>query len=168
MDLKGKLRVVPDFKGVQFVDITTLLQDGQAFKSAIDSLVSRFAGEKIAIVAGPESRGFVIGAPVAYGLEAGFVPVRKPGRLPAATVRREYSLEYGADALEIHADAIQPGQRVLIVDDLLATGGTAAATAKLVEDLGGVVVGLAFLIELTFLNGRAALPGYEIVSLIQY
>ncbi|MDR3592951.1 MAG: adenine phosphoribosyltransferase [Negativicutes bacterium] len=167
MDLKAKLRVV-DFKGVDFVDITTLLQDGPTFREAVDRLVERFSGQHIDLIAGPESRGFVIGAPAAYALGAGFVPVRKPGKLPARTVRREYSLEYGKDALEIHADAIRPGQRVLIVDDLLATGGTAAATAKLVEDLGGVVVGLAFLVELTFLKGRLALPGYEIVSLIEY
>jgi adenine phosphoribosyltransferase len=167
MDLKAKLREV-DFKGVSFVDITTLLQDGPAFREAIDSLVQRFNGKNIELIAGPESRGFVIGAPVAYSMGAGFVPVRKPGKLPAKTVRREYSLEYGQDALEIHADAIQPGQRVLIVDDLLATGGTAAATAKLIEDIGGVVAGFAFLVELTFLKGRVALPGYEVVSLIQY
>ena len=167
MDLKTKLRTV-DFKGVDFIDITTLLQDGEAFREAVDRLVQRFAGQRIELIAGPESRGFVIGAPVAYAMRAGFVPVRKPGKLPARTVRREYSLEYGQDALEIHADAIVPGQRVLIVDDLLATGGTAAATAKLVEELGGVVVGLAFLVELTFLKGRLALPGYEVVSLIEY
>jgi len=167
MDLKTKLRTA-DFKGVDFIDITTLLQDGEAFREAVDRLVQRFAGQKIELIAGPESRGFVIGAPVAYAMRAGFVPVRKPGKLPARTVRREYSLEYGQDALEIHADAIVPGQKVLIVDDLLATGGTAAATAKLVEELGGVVVGLAFLVELTFLKGRLALPGYEVVSLIEY
>jgi adenine phosphoribosyltransferase len=167
MDLKAKLRVVP-FKGVDFVDITTLLQDGPAFREAVDRLVGKFAGQNIELIAGPESRGFVVGAPAAYALGAGFVPVRKPGKLPAKTVSREYSLEYGQDSLEIHADAVRPGQRVLIVDDLLATGGTAAATAKLVEDLGGVVIGLAFLVELTFLKGRSALPGYEVVSLIQY
>ena len=119
-------------------------------------------------MAGPESRGFAIGAPVAYELGAGFIPVRKPGKLPAEKISIEYSLEYGTDSLEMHADAVSAGQRVLIVDDLLATGGTALATAELVEKLGGKVVGFAFLIELTFLKGRIKLPGYEVVSLIQY
>lgn len=167
MDLKAKLRVV-DFKGVDFIDITTLLQDGPAFREAVEKLVRAYEGQHIDLIAGPESRGFVVGAPAAYALGAGFVPVRKPGKLPARTVRREYSLEYGKDALEIHADAVRPGQKVLIVDDLLATGGTAAATARLIEDLGGIVVGFAFLIELTFLKGRSNLADYEVISLIQY
>lgn len=170
MELSEKLRFIPDFpeKGIRFVDITTLLKDGSAFREAIARLSGEFKDRKIDIVTGPESRGFVIGAPVACHLGAGFVPVRKPGKLPAKVLKYEYSLEYGKDTLEIHEDAILQGQQVLVIDDLLATGGTAAATVKMVEALGGEVVGLGFLIELTNLNGRAKLPGYEVVSLIKY
>lgn len=170
MDLREKIRNIPDFpqQGVQFKDITTLLKDGKAFRLGIDRLAAPYQDQNIDIVIGPEARGFAIGAPVAYVLGSGFVPIRKPGKLPAETLRYEYTLEYGKDALEIHKDAISPGSRVLIADDLLATGGTTMATIKLVEELGGKVVGLAFLIELSFLNGRQVLAGYDITSLIQY
>lgn len=170
MDLREKIRNVPDFpqQGIQFKDITTLLKDGKAFRLAIDMLATPFKQQNIDIVVGPEARGFAIGAPVAYVLEAGFVPIRKPGKLPAETISLEYSLEYGKDALEVHKDAIAPGSRVLIVDDLLATGGTTMTTIKMVEQLGGKVAGLAFLIELSFLNGRQLLEGYDITSLVQY
>lgn len=170
MDFKEIIRVIPDFpkKGIEFIDITTLLLNGPAFRRAIDAIAARYADAGIDLVVGPEARGFVIGAPVAYALGAGFVPVRKPGKLPAATSRLEYALEYRADALEIHSDAIRPGQRVLIVDDLLATGGTTKATVQLVERLGGAVAGLAFLVELGYLDGRQTLSGYDITSLITY
>jgi adenine phosphoribosyltransferase len=170
MDFKGKMRVIPDFpeKGIQFVDITTLLKDGPAFHQAVGTLAESFKNAQVDVVVGPEARGFAIGAPVAYVLGAGFIPVRKPGKLPAETLSFEYSLEYGKNSLEIHKDAIQPGQRVVIVDDLLATGGTTKATAKLIEELGGKIVGMAFLIELGYLNGREALSGYNIVSLVKY
>ncbi|GAB7386507.1 adenine phosphoribosyltransferase [Bacillaceae bacterium] len=170
MDFKEKIRVIPDFpqKGIRFKDITTLLQDGAAYKAAIDALVSVFKDKQIDIVAGPEARGFVIGAPIAYALGVGFVPVRKPGKLPYETVEASYSLEYGKDALAMHKDAIKPGQRVLIADDLLATGGTISTTIELVKQLGGEVVGAAFLIELTYLNGREKLRGFDVFSLVQY
>ncbi|WP_312560388.1 adenine phosphoribosyltransferase [Anaerospora sp.] len=170
MDYKTKIRVIPDFPtpGIRFKDITTLLQDGAAFRQAIDDLAAAFADEKIDVVVGPEARGFAVGAPVAYKLNAGFVPIRKPGKLPGEVLRYEYSLEYGKDVLEVHRDAISPGQKVLIVDDLLATGGTAHATAKMVEQLGGEVVGLGVLIELTYLKGREMFPNCRIVSLAQY
>lgn len=169
IDLAGKIRNVPDFpkKGILFKDITTLLKDGTAFKTAVDQIRSHFAGRDVDVVVCMESRGFIIGAPLAYSLGAGFVPVRKPGKLPAACIKEEYALEYGTSALEIHEDAIQPGQRVLIVDDLLATGGTVRATIDLVERLGGKPIGIAFLIELTSLNGRSRLEGYEVFSLIR-
>ncbi|CVK19599.1 MULTISPECIES: adenine phosphoribosyltransferase [Sporomusa] len=170
MDLQEKIRNIPDFPqpGIQFKDITTLLKDGKAFRLAIDRLAEPYKQQPIDIVIGPEARGFAVGAPVAYVLGAGFVPVRKPGKLPAEIVSYEYSLEYGKGSLEIHKDAIVPGSRVLIVDDLLATGGTTLATIKMVEQLGGTIVGLAFLVELSFLNGRQVLTGYDIGSLIQY
>lgn len=170
MDYKTKIRVIPDFPtpGIRFKDITTLLQDGEAFRQAIDDLAAAFVDEKIDVVVGPEARGFAVGAPVAYKLNAGFVPIRKPGKLPGEVLRYEYSLEYGKDVLEVHRDAISPGQKVLIVDDLLATGGTAHATAKMVEQLGGEVVGLGVLIELTYLKGREMFPNCRIVSLAQY
>ncbi|WP_425061196.1 Adenine phosphoribosyltransferase [Sporomusa carbonis] len=170
MNLREKIRNIPDFpqQGIQFKDITTLLKDGKAFRLAIDMLAEHYQKQHIDVVLGPEARGFAIGAPVAYVLGAGFVPIRKPGKLPAETISYEYSLEYGKDALEIHKDAIEPGSKVLIADDLLATGGTTMATIKLVERLGGQVVGLAFLIELSFLNGREVLNGYDITSLIKY
>jgi adenine phosphoribosyltransferase len=170
IDLKTAIRSVPDFpkKGIVFRDITTLLKDPAAFRHAVDLLTTRYAGKRIAKVVSVESRGFILGAPLAYSLGAGFVPVRKPGKLPSATLREEYALEYGTDAVEIHRDAITPGERVLILDDLLATGGTVQATCNLVERLGGVIVSLAFLIELTFLHGRTRLGKYEIFSLIEY
>lgn len=170
MDYKSKIRVIPDFPtpGIRFKDITTLLQDKEAFRLAIDDIAAAFANEKIDVVVGPEARGFAVGAPVAYKLNAGFVPIRKPGKLPGDVLHYEYSLEYGKDALEVHRDAITPGQKVLIVDDLLATGGTAQATAKMVEQLGGEVVGLGVLIELTYLKGREMFPDCRIVSLAQY
>jgi adenine phosphoribosyltransferase len=170
MDLKEKVRVVEDFpkKGISFKDITTLLQDKEAYHYTIDTLVNVCKDKNIDVVVGPEARGFVLGAPVAYGLGVGFVLVRKPGKLPAETVSYEYELEYGKDALEIHKDAIKPGQRVVIVDDLLATGGTALAAVKLVEKLGGVVAGVLFAMELGYLNGRETLKGYDVYSLINY
>jgi adenine phosphoribosyltransferase len=169
MDLASKIRDVPDFpkEGILFKDITTLIKDPQAFKQAVDMLVEHYAGQEIELVVAVEARGYIFGAPVAYQLGAGFVPVRKVGKLPAATVREEYELEYGTDAVEMHRDAIEPGQKVLIVDDLIATGGSAAATARLVETLGGEVVGIAFLIELEFLHGLDKLEGYEVFTLIQ-
>ena len=170
MDLARLIRDVPDFpkKGILFKDITTLLRDPEAFREAIDALAARYVDERIDEVVAVESRGFVFGAPLAYKLGAGFVPVRKPGKLPAQTTSVEYSLEYGTSTLEIHLDAIQPGQRILLVDDLLATGGSAKAAAELVERLGGVIVGLAFLIELEFLQGAAKLEGRKVYSLIRF
>lgn len=170
MNFKEAIRIVPDFpkEGIMFKDITTLLKDGKAFKAAIDTMSAPFRDKGVDIVVGPEARGFLIGTPMALELAAGFVPLRKPGKLPCATTRHEYSLEYGTDALELHTDSIEPGQKVLIADDLLATGGTIEAAIKLVEKLGGEVVGLAFLIELEFLNGRERLEGYEVFSLVKY
>ena len=170
MRLEDKIRDVPDFpiKGVVFKDITTLLKDPDAYHHAIQVMYERYKNERIDVVVGMESRGFIFAAPMAYLLGAGLVPVRKLGKLPAETVRVDYALEYGTNTLEIHKDAIAPGQRVLVVDDLLATGGTIGATIKLVEMLGGTVVGIAFLIELTFLNGREKLKGYEVFTQIQY
>ncbi|HBY95817.1 MAG: adenine phosphoribosyltransferase [Ardenticatenaceae bacterium] len=168
--LKSIIRSVPDFpvQGILFRDITTLLKDADAFGEVIDRLAEMFEETEVDLVAGVESRGFIFGAPLAYELGAGFVPIRKPGRLPAEKIHREYALEYGTNRLEIHVDAIEPGQRVLIIDDLLATGGTARASAELVEALGGQVVGAAFVIELGFLNGREALAAYPVVSLIEF
>lgn len=170
MDLKQAIRVVPDFpkEGVSFKDITTLLKDKEAYTYTIDSLVEYCKDKNVDVIVGPEARGFVIGAPLAYGLRIGFVPVRKPGKLPAKSITYEYDLEYGKDALEIHEDAILPGQRVIVADDLLATGGTALATAKLVEGLGGIVVGFVFVIELEYLKGRELLADYEIIAPIKY
>ena len=169
-ELKRLIRDVPDFPkpGIVFKDITTLLRQPDAFRTVIDRFVERYRGEKIDLVLGIESRGFILGPPVAYMLGAGFVPVRKPGKLPAETVGEVYSLEYGSDGLEIHSDAVEPGQSVLIVDDLLATGGTARAAVALVRRLGGTVVGLAFLIELDFLNGREKVPDLSVFSLLRY
>jgi adenine phosphoribosyltransferase len=169
-ELKQLIREVPDYPkpGILFYDLTTLLKDKQGFRRLVDQLCEHYNGHTIDIVAGIEARGFIFAPALAYRLGAGFVPVRKPKKLPAKTVSVSYSLEYGADSLEIHADAIKPGDRVIICDDLLATGGTAAATAKLVEQLGGKVKGLAFAVELTFLRGRAKLPGLDVFSLIQY
>lgn len=170
MDLKEKIRVIDDFpaKGISFKDITTLLMDAVALKDCINQLAERFKDVQVDMIVGPESRGFIFATPLAYLLGTGFVPVRKPGKLPAETMSYEYALEYGTDKLEIHKDSIMPGQKVLIVDDLLATGGTMYAAAKLVEKLGGEVVGLGFLIELEDLNGREKLAGYKVESLIQY
>lgn len=164
------VRDIPDYPrpGVEFRDITPLLGDAAAFARAIDSLVDRFADTDVDRVLGVEARGFIVAAPVAYRLRAGFVPVRKAGKLPWAVAREEYALEYGTDKLEIHRDAIHPGERILVIDDVLATGGTAAATCRLVEVLGGVVVGLGFLIELSALNGRAALGERHVESLAVY
>ena len=168
--LKSKIRHVPDFPkpGILFYDITTLLQDPVGFRDAIDSLSQPFAGKGIDIVVGIESRGFIFGSAVADRLGAGFAPVRKPGKLPSTTVRASYDLEYGSDALEIHDDAVKRGQRVLIVDDLLATGGTAKAAADLVSKLGGDVHALAFLIELVDLNGRERLAGQTLHTVLKY
>ncbi len=169
-DLKTKIRHVPDFPkaGILFYDITTLLQDPAGFRAAVDSLALPFIGREIDIVVGIESRGFIFGAAVADRIGAGFSPVRKPGKLPSTCVRATYDLEYGTDTLEMHDDAVKKGQRVLIVDDLLATGGTARATAGLVKRLGGEVHALAFLIELVALNGRAKLAGERIHSALKY
>lgn len=169
-ELARSIRSIPNFpkKGIVFRDITTLLKDPRAFNTAIDLLHEHYRSKEIAKVVSVESRGFIFGAPLAYTLGAGFVPVRKPKKLPAETLREEYKLEYGTDAVEIHKDAITKGERVLIVDDLLATGGTILATAKLVERLGGNVVGLAFLIELSFLHARPRLVQYDLFSLIKY
>ena len=164
------IRDVPGFPkpGIIFKDITPLLQDAGAFRQAVDQLAEPFRGAGVDLVVAAEARGFIFGGAVACELGAGFVPVRKPGKLPADTAAEEYELEYGTDALEIHTDAIQPGQRVLLLDDLLDTGGTMAATAKLVEGLGGEVAGMALLVELGFLKGREKLKGYDLVTLIQY
>ncbi len=171
IDLGSFVRDIPDFPkpGVMFKDITPLLGDAGAFAATVDGLVAPYAAEGINKVLGTEARGFILAAPVACRFGAGFVPVRKAGKLPWQIERQEYELEYGTDLLEIHKDAVAPGERVLVVDDVLATGGTAAATARLVEKLGGVVVGFAFLIELGFLGGRSALPaGARITSLLTY
>jgi len=169
-ELKQKIREVPDFPkaGILFYDLTTLLGDREGLRMAIDALTAPFEGQEIDQVLGIESRGFIFAPTVAYRLGAGFVPVRKPGKLPYKIISASYKLEYGEDSVEIHEDAIKPGQRVLIIDDLIATGGTAAATVQLVEALGGVVVGLAFLVELESLKGREKLAGHEVFSLLKY
>jgi len=168
--LKGYVRDVPGWpqEGIIFKDITTLLRDADAFKTAVESLAERFRERGVNYVASVEARGFILGAPVAYLLSAGFVPVRKPGKLPCDTWREEYELEYGTDAVEVHQDAFGAGDHVLICDDLLATGGTARATARLVERAGATVSAFAFLIELDFLRGREKLAGYEVFSVIHY
>jgi adenine phosphoribosyltransferase len=164
------IRSVPDFpkRGIIFRDITTLLKNPAAFEQAVNVLQSHYAGRTIDKVVCIESRGFILGAALALRLKAGFVPIRKLGKLPAETVRQEYALEYGTDSIEIHRDAISPGEKILIHDDLLATGGTMSAACKLVESLGGEISGLSFLIELNFLRGRAALGRYDIFSIVQY
>src|ERR1700687_2779413 len=169
-DLKKLIREVPDYPkpGILFYDLTTLLKDKKGFHTLIDLLCEHYNGRKIDIVAGIEARGFILAPALAYRLGAGFVPVRKPKKLPWKTAAVTYQLEYGTDTLEIHQDAIKPGQRVLISDDLLAPGGTAAATAGLARKLGGEVVGASFAVELTFLNGRAKLPGIDVFTMIQY
>ena len=170
MDLKSKIRVIEDFpkEGISFKDLTTLLLDGEAYYEAIKTCVDMLGDLEYDLVVGPEARGFLIGAPVSVLAKKGFVPIRKPGKLPGKTIKHEYALEYGTDVLEIHNDAIKPGARVLVVDDLLATGGTAKAVCELVEKLGGQVAGLAFLMELEFLEGRKVLDGYNIYTAIRY
>lgn len=170
MDLKNKIRVIEGFpkEGISFKDVTTLLQDKEAFTYTIDKFKEYLKDKNIDIIVGPEARGFIFGAPLAYAIGAGFVPVRKKGKLPADTISASYDLEYGSDALEIHKDAIKPGQRVAIVDDLLATGGTIGSVAKLVELVGGEVVSVDFVIELTDLKGRDKLKNYDVMSLVSY
>jgi adenine phosphoribosyltransferase len=169
-DLRARIREIPDFPkpGILFYDITTMLKDAAAYKEAIDLMTEPYRGQKIDLVVGMESRGFIFSGPIAYQLGAGLIPVRKLGKLPAETISVEYALEYGSNTLEIHKDAITPGQRILIVDDLLATGGTVRGTIELVERLQGEIVGLAFLVELLFLKGRDRLQGYATTSVIQY
>lgn len=170
MDYKQYIKIVQDWpkEGIEFKDITPLMDNGKAFKSAVDEIVQYASKKEIDIIVGPEARGFIIGCPVAYALETGFVPVRKAGKLPREVIEIDYGLEYGESVLTIHKDAVKPGQRVLITDDLLATGGTIEATIKLVEQLGGIVVGCAFLIELSYLNGIDKLEGYDVLTLMRY
>ncbi len=170
MDYKSYITVIEDYpkKGVKFKDITTLMQNGEIYKRAIDDLVQYAKKKQVDLIVGPEARGFIFGCPVAYALGVGFAPVRKEGKLPREVVKTEYGLEYGKDVLTLHKDAIKPGQKVLVTDDLLATGGTIEATVKLVEQLGGIVVGIAFLIELAYLKGRSKLDGYDIYALTTY
>jgi adenine phosphoribosyltransferase len=169
-DLKAAIREIPDWpkKGILFYDVTTLLNKPRCFGQTIDALIEPYKDKRVDMVVGIEARGFIFAPPVAYALKAGFVPVRKPGKLPAATFKASYELEYGTDCLEIHQDAIQPGHRVLIVDDLIATGGTAKAVAELTEKMGAVVVGLSFVVELTFLHGRDKLAKYDVHSILRY
>ena len=170
MDLRDKIRNIQDFpqEGVLFRDITTLLKDAEGMKEAIDQMTAKLEGVDFDLVLGPESRGFIFGMPVAYNMGKGFVPVRKAGKLPAEVVSKEYALEYGTATIEMHKDAIQPGQKVVIVDDLMATGGTAKAIAEMVEEMGAEVAAMLFLIELDFLEGRKVLPDYRIESIIHY
>lgn len=170
MDIKSKIREIENFPkdGINFKDITTLLKDGESFKFAVDLMVEDLRDKNIDYIVGPEARGFLMGAAVAYALGVGFIPVRKPGKLPGLTSNIEYELEYGIDSLEIHTDAIESGSRIAIVDDLLATGGTVRAVAKLIEQLGGKIEALEFLIELEFLDGRNKLSEYHINSLVSY
>lgn len=171
MDLKAKLRQVENFpkEGINFIDITTVLQDPQALKNCIDIMKQKIeALGEFDIIAGPESRGFIFGTPLAYNLGKGFVPIRKKGKLPYKTISVEYQLEYGTDKLEMHIDAVAKGQKVVIVDDLLATGGTTESNIKLIEQLGGEVVGIVYFVELEFLNGRDKLAGYKVESIVKY
>ena len=170
MNLESKIRNIQDFPkpGIGFKDITTLLKDGEAFKAAIDKILENLKDKEVDYVVGPEARGFLLGAPVAYALGAGFVPIRKPGKLPAEVVSFEYDLEYGTDKIEMHKDSIEEGKKVVIIDDLLATGGTVEAATKLIESLGGEIVSIQFLIELEFLNGKDKLKGYDVESIIKY
>lgn len=170
MNYQDYIRVIPDFPqpGISFKDITTLLKNGPVYRQVIQDLAERYKNKQIDCIAGPEARGFVIGAPLAVALGVGFVPIRKSGKLPGETIEADYNLEYGKDKLAMHKDAILPGQKVLIADDLLATGGTIATSIELVKQLGGDVVGAAFMIELMELNGREKLGGIEVVSLVQY
>ena len=170
MDLRDSIRTIPDFpkEGIIFRDVTTLFKDPVAYRQLIDGIVDSLGGAKVDLVVGPEARGFVLGSALAYAMGVGFVLARKPGKLPYKTIRYEYELEYGTDALEIHVDSIQPGHRVLVVDDLLATGGTALATIRLVEQAGGQVVAARFAIELSDLNGRENLAGYDVAAAVCY
>ncbi|MUG45444.1 adenine phosphoribosyltransferase [Paenibacillus woosongensis] len=170
MDFKEYIRVIPDFPqpGISFKDITTLLNNGEKYREAINELKKMVSDLKIDLIAGPEARGFVVGAPLAYALGVGFIPIRKSGKLPYKTIEVGYALEYGSDRLAMHSDAVKPGQNVLIADDLLATGGTISTSVQLVRELGGNVVGTAFLIELSELNGREKLPGIDVFSLLKY
>ena len=170
IDVAALIRDVPDFPkpGILFKDITTLIREGPAFKYVVDQITDRYLHQRIQRVVAVESRGFIFAAPIAYHLGAGFVPVRKPGKLPWEAIKTEYDLEYGSNVLEIHKDALDPGDRVLIVDDVLATGGSAAATVKLVEELGGKVTGIAVVVELGILNGRDRLAGYDVTSLVTF
>ncbi|MFC4100016.1 adenine phosphoribosyltransferase [Paenibacillus xanthanilyticus] len=170
MNFKDYIRVIPDFPqpGIRFKDITTLTNNGEVYRAAIESLRQAVADKGIDLIAGPEARGFIVGAPLAIALGVGFVPIRKSGKLPGEVVEASYDLEYGKDKLAIHKDAIKPGQRVLIADDLLATGGTIATTINLIRQLGGEVVGSAFLIELSYLDGRNKLEGIDTFSLVTY
>jgi adenine phosphoribosyltransferase len=169
-DLKAEIREIPDWpkKGILFYDVTTLLKQGRCFEQTINALVDPYKNMQIDLVLGIEARGFIFAPPVAYALKAGFVPVRKPEKLPAAKLQVKYELEYGTDCLEIHQDAIQPGQRVLIVDDLIATGGTARAVAEMVETMDAIVVGLSFVVELSFLHGRDKLKKYDLHTILKY
>lgn len=170
MNFKEHIRVIPDFPqpGISFKDITTLMKNGAVYRKAIESLKEMVQDKQIDCIAGPEARGFVVGAPLAYALGVGFVPIRKSGKLPGETVEEDYALEYGKDKLAMHKDGIKAGQKVLIADDLLATGGTISTSVNLVRKLGGEVVGAAFLIELEELNGRAKLPGIDVFTLVKY
>lgn len=170
MDLERYIRTIEDFpkEGISFKDVTTLLKEGDAFKYAVKSIADKLRDLNVDIIVGPEARGFIFGAPAAYELGIGFVPIRKPGKLPSDTARYEYQLEYGMDALEIHKDSIKKGMRVAVVDDLLATGGTVKSAIRLVEQLGGEIVHIAFLIELEFLKGRENLRDYDVSSMIKY
>jgi adenine phosphoribosyltransferase len=170
VNLEKYIRVIEDFpvEGISFKDVTTLLKDGEAFRYAIKLMADEIRSKDVDLIVGPEARGFLFGAPIAYEIGVGFVPVRKPGKLPAETLKYEYELEYGSDSLEIHKDAIKPGDRIAVVDDLLATGGTILSAVKLVESLGGIVVHIGFLIELEELMGRKALSKYNISSIIKY
>jgi len=170
MDFKEHIRVISDFpkEGISYKDITTLLKNGEMYHASINALVEKIKPWHPDVIVGPEARGFLFGAPVAYALGVGFVPVRKPGKLPARTIGEIYALEYGFDTLEVHADAIQPGERVVVVDDLLATGGTMLATANLMKKIGADMIGMGFLIELTCLNGREKLLDYPVFSLVEY
>jgi adenine phosphoribosyltransferase len=169
-DLSKYIRSIPDFpkKGIDFKDVTTIWKDATGFQLAVDQFVEKYSGQKIDKIVGIESRGFVFGAAIALRLHAGFIPVRKKGKLPASVISEEYALEYGTDTIEIHKDAIQKGEKILLHDDLLATGGTMQAAAKLITKLGGEIVGISFLIELTSLKGRSKLAPYDVFSLIQF
>lgn len=170
MDLQEKIRVIENFpkEGISFKDITTLIADGEALRETINKIVKHLEDKKIDLIVGPEARGFIFGVPVAYALGVGFIPVRKPGKLPGETISVNYGLEYGEDQLQLHKDAIKPGQRVAVVDDLLATGGTVEGVAKLIEQAGGIVASLDFVIELTELKGKDKLEGYDVLSLVKY